>query len=135
MTRIATMGTSSCATIALAGFKQGQEDINENYLANKKPTNNKGMDVKAFYDKIIYPTSQPLGHTKEYAFDELMEAIENSSLASKFIIVTLNDYQENMKDKYWPGRLKHWGFTKIDKTKNSIGTVNHIYTVNPSRVD
>lgn len=135
MTRIATMGTSSCATIAIAGFKDGQKDLNEAYIAD--PSTFKGADemsVDKFYDKILYPVSQPLGHTDEYPFQALMEALDESSMAHKFVIATLNSHQYNGLGGYWRHQLEKHGFELIDKTDNEIGSICYIFTRNHNRV-
>jgi hypothetical protein len=132
MTRVATMGVSSCATIALAGWKEGQRELNEAYKKDPKsfkaPTT--GMSVKAFCDDIIYPTSQPLGHTHELPFEKLMQDLEKSGLKNKFMIATLNLYQYQGNKNYWPNELNRWGFVLIDKVNNDIGTINYIYVRN-----
>ena len=134
MTHLATMGTSSCATISIGNFgKYGKDqiDLNKKYLADRKSFKLKGMSVAQFYDKILYPTSQPLGTTGEYPFDRLMEELEDSPMNDKFTIITLNEGQN--KEEHWQERLKHWGFFLIDQTKNNIGSMNYIYTRNRAR--
>lgn len=137
MTRIATMGTSSCATIAIAGFKAGQMEVNEEY--RKDPDNfvlkGDGLTVEEFYSKVLYPTTQPLGNTKEYPFDMLMKELDASSMNDKFIIVTLNAAQYNQNSGYWPERLKEHGFEVMDKTKNAIGSLCYIFVRNKARRD
>lgn len=134
MTKLATMGTSSCATIALQGFKDEDLALNKNYEEGKDfecPPN----DVDWFYNKILYPTRQDLGRTDTMPFELLMKQLDASRMKDKFIIATLNAYQFNQHNGYWPQRLEKWGFKLIDKTKNNIGSVNYIFTRNIARVD
>lgn len=136
MTRIATMGTSSCATIAIAGFKDPHYVMNEQYRAdpNAFELPEEGLTVQQFQDQVITPIKQPLGHTKEYPFDMLMKAMDKQqTLAGKFIIITLNSYQMNNHDGYWVDRLTEWGFEKIDTTKNNQGGLCTVFTRNRSR--
>lgn len=133
MTRIATMGTSSCATIAIAGFKQSQIEVNEQFRKDGSFEDTEGRTVDQFYHNILYPTDQPLGHTKEYPFDKLMQELDNSSMKDKFTIATLNAEQFNAKGGYWQERLKEWGFELMDKTKNNIGTLCYIFVRNRAR--
>ena len=131
MTRLATMGTSSCATIAIQGFKTADKAMNEAYLADPAgyavPTVG---TVQSFYDMVLYPTQQDLGRTGDYPFELLMKEIMEGSMKSKFKLLTLNAGQ-NMH--YWPEQLAKHGFILIDKTKNSIGTMNYIYAQSPNR--
>ena len=135
MTRLATMGTSSCATLAIAGFKADSKQLNEAFIntpqAYSEPS--EGMNVSEFYNNIIYPTSQPLGHTKEYPFEKLMKDLEKHTLGTKFTIVTLNQAQYTMDDSYWPKQLEKWGFELVDKTNNAIGSMCYIFTRNNNR--
>ena len=135
MTRIATMGTSFCATIAIAGFGHGQKELNEAYIAD--PSTFKGaidMSVQDFYKKILYPTSQPLGHTDDYPFTALMEALDQSDMKDKFIILTLNQHQYGGLGGYWREQVEKWGFVLIDKTNNAIGQPCFIMTRNNARM-
>lgn len=146
MTRAATMGTSSCATFAIAGFKQDHIDENEKYRAD--PDNyvldqsnfstkypGKGT-VGEWFSEFIGPTSQPLGATKDYPFDMLMEEIKkHGTCYDKFTIATLNEFQQEGNDQYWPKRLTEHGFELIDKTQNNMGTVCYVYTRNFARVE
>lgn len=140
MTHVATMGTSSCATIAVGGFKDAMggvpllgKDANEAYKNDPQTfkNNSEGLTVKEFYDDILYPTRQDLGRTKEYPFEQLMEEIANSSLKTKYVVITLNNDQQ--MNGYWPKEIERWGFELVDKTNNSIGSMNWIYTRNPNR--
>lgn len=135
MTKLSTMGTSSCATIALQGFKDEQYELNENYINEGKSIGGGGHTVEQFYDKVLYPTKQELGRTKDYPFTQLMEEIGKTAMNDKFIIATLNAYQFNTKDHYWPKQLAKWGFQLIDKTENNIGSTCYIYTRNQAVVD
>lgn len=134
MTHIATMGTSSCATIAIGGFKDPVgKTLNEKYIKNPDEfvlELDGGFSVEEFYKKILYPSSQPLGRTGDYPFELLMEELDKSKMSSKYVVITLNSYQ-NMS--YWPKQLSKWGFKLVDKTKNEIGTMNYIYIRNPNR--
>lgn len=131
MSRVATMGASSCATIAVSGFKKTDEKLNEDYKIGVYSKEKDGHSVQDFYDKVLYPTAQNLGRSKEYPFNKLMELIDDGPLYSKFIIAVLNEQQQ--KGGYWPNILEEHGFALIDKTKNDIGSVNHIYTRNHNR--
>ena len=135
MTRVATMGTSSCATIAIAHFKGDNYDDNEKYLADKSSFVEPKNSVEGFYQDVLYPTSQPLGHSDEYPFDALMDAIDESDMRDKFIIATLGKSQTILKDGYWPKRLEARGFSLLEKTKNDIGEVCFIYTRNRNKVE
>lgn len=134
MTRIATMGTSSCATIAMAGFKGQHYEMNEKYLADPSSFVEPQNSVQQFYSNILYPTSQPLGHTDEYPLEALMKSLDNSSMKTKFVIATLNQTQRNMKDNYWPKQLAKWGFVLSYATKNTIGQNCFVYIRNPNAI-
>lgn len=133
MTRIATMGTSSCATIAIAGFKGDQVTADKQYLDDpssfQEPT--EGLSVAGFYSNILYPVSQPLGHTHELPFEKLMKDLDASPMKTKFTIATLNSTQQN--GEYWPERLKSWGFNLIDATDNTIGQRCYVWARNANR--
>ena len=135
MTKLATMGTSSCATIAIGGFK-GKEayDLNESYRANPDEFVEPENSVGDFYENVLYPTTQKLGRTDDYPFDALMAAINESSMKDKFIIATLNQYQMNYKDGYWPARFAEHGFTMFDATKNNIGQPCFLFSRNLARI-
>lgn len=136
MPHVATMGTSSCATISIGGFKTGDTIAqNEAYKADKTVPKTTGMTVKEFYSKVLYPTSQPLGKSCDLPFTKLMEDIEESSLKTKLVMATLNQYQYNGNDRYWHNELKSWGFVLVAKTKNTIGSVNYVYMRNPNAVE
>ena len=137
MTHVATMGTSSCATIAIGGFK-GQEamDINEAFKAgadSKYDTSRSSLDVNEFYSKILHPLAQVLGRTKDMPFTELMQEVDKSYMKSKFIIATLNDFQRNHNNEYWPKELAKFGFEWVDETKNDIGMMCHVYVRSNNR--
>ena len=136
MSRISTMGTFSCATIAIAGFKPEHRAADQKYLADKDPLIAKAAEksIQHFYNTVLYPTSQPLGKSDEFPFEALMEALNGHAMGDKFIIATLNQHQTQVDDGYWAKRLAHWGFELIDKTNNSIGQVCMIYTRNRNRV-
>jgi hypothetical protein len=135
MSRIATMGTSSCATIALAGFKQGQKELNEAFKAGLWEGNKQDAfdSVKNFWSKTLYPTSQPLGATDEFPFTLLMKALDESRMVDKFIIATLNEHQQQGLGGYWAKELTAHGFKLVDKTKNNIGSMCYIYIRNNAR--
>lgn len=142
MTKLATMGTSSCATIAIQGFGNRDKGANEAYITGGAHIfEDEGISVGEFYDEILYPTEQDLGRTRDYPFEELMELIESvegdcgGSMEDKYTVATLNAYQFNADDKYWPEQFKRWGFELVDKTKNSIGSICYIYVRNKARVD
>lgn len=148
MTMLQTMGTSSCATIALGFFKRNlfnkewggsQKDLNELYKEDPVkffktyPIPSDG-DVEDFYIDIIYPTIQELGKTADLPFEYIMEKIDEGEFKNKFIIATLNEYQQGAEG-YWPRELERWGFECVDKTNNDIGGMNYIYTRNKGRPD
>lgn len=136
MSRLSVMGTASCATISLCGFKTPDKHLNEEYINTpdkfKEFKVKDGLTVNEFYNQILYPTAQELGRTGNYPFQLLMELIDKSMMEDKFTIVTLNAHQ-NMG--YWPKHLKKWGFELVDKTKNNLGTMCYIYTRNRARRD
>jgi hypothetical protein len=136
MTHIATLGTSSCATIAIGGFKEPNKEKNDAYIDNTKTFKDDavGMSVKEFSDKVLYPVSQPLGRTKDYPLEQLMQELERSALAGKLIIATLNQNQYMGNNLYWHKQLKKWGFKLFTKTNNNWGSVNYMYIRNPSEV-
>ena len=127
MSKLATMGTSSCATIAVQGFGTGD------FKEEKAYQNTNGMSVQGFYNEVLYPTTQDLGRTCDYPFSALMEAIDRSSMESKFMIATLNSYQYQQDDKFWPKLLESFGFQLNDKTYNSIGSMCYIFIRNNNR--
>lgn len=133
MSRLATMGTFSCATIAVSGFKDGDVIFNKEYEADpdKFVLKTEGMSVEEFYSKVLFPVSQPLGKTKEYPFSMLMNEIDKSKMHDKFTILVLNEYQYS--GGYWTEVVKKFGFELIDKTKNNIGSINYIFTRNKAR--
>ncbi len=145
MTRVVTMGTFSCATIALAGFKGTNYEDNEAYrkgeFEHTIPAGRKSL--RDFWDAVLMPISQPLGETAEYPFDMLMDEVDagwgdygpKSKLGGKFIIATLNSTQAAWQYGYWPARLAARGFALIDKTNNSSGETCYIYTRNNNRVE
>lgn len=135
MTKLATMGTSSCATIAIGGFKgQAAYNLNEAYRAASDEFKEPENCVQSFYNDILHPTTQDLGRTDDYPFDALMKAIDESSMQDKFIIATLNQYQMTYKDGYWPNRLAEHGFTMFDATKNNIGMPCFLFSRNLARI-
>jgi len=137
MTHVATMGCSSCATIAIGGFKAGQKEINDAYLKDPKSfvEPKEGLTLDGFYNNVLYPTSQPLGKTKEYPFEKLMQDLKTSSMSSKFVIATINQGQYMGNERYWHKQLVKWGFQLFKKANNSIGSVNYIYFRNPNEVE
>lgn len=139
MTRLASAGTSSCAVMSIAHFKNGigclgpQKNIdwNEEYKKTRKKVKvEKGVDW--FRDSILGPTTQPLGATDEMPFEQLMEDIDGPSndLSDKTIFVTLNDNQFYGNGEYWPGELERWGFKYMFKSNNSWGEMNHVFVRN-----
>lgn len=141
MTRLATMGTSSCATLALQGFK------NEDILLEKafkekgdkavypKPHSKDGnnLNVADFYSQILYPTTQNLGRTGDYPFSYLMDLIQgHRTMKGKFIVITINSVEYNRG--FWPEKFEGRGFKLLDVTKNSLGgQLNYIYVFNEAR--
>ena len=73
---------------------------------------------------------RPTWLTGDYPFELLMKDIMSGSMGSKFKLLTLNA-EQNMN--YWPEQLAKHGFVLIDKTKNSIGSMNFIYAQSPNR--
>ena len=135
MTKIATMGTASCATIAIQWFKNG-DAMNDAYLANPDPKIKELalQEAKNFYSNILYPVRQDQGRTEtDLPFTAIMEAIEATGLRNKYIAAVINQSQQSGKDGYWPKQLEKWGFTLIDVTDNDIGGLNYIYTRNRLR--
>lgn len=144
MSFLQTMGTHSCATIAIGSFKGDNYERNEEYLAdkNKGPSLIKTDKVGAmkpvgtvdnFYNQILYPTIQDLGRTVDYPFDMLMDEIDKSCMHDKYTVVTLHEAQMNFQNGYWPNRLKERGFDLVDRTKNNIGSMNYIFVRNKAR--
>ena len=135
MPHVATMGCSSCATISIGGFKSGDtKGINEKYKADGTVPETSGKSVKEFYNKVLYPTSQPLGKSRDLPFTKLMEDIRDSYLNTKMCMAVLNEYQYQGDDKYWHTELKKWGFRLKTKCKNDIGSINDVYWRNPNHV-
>lgn len=137
MPHVATMGTFSCATIAIGNFKGFTKAQNEAYKADPKsfPAPTDGLSVAKFSSSILYPTSQPLGKTYDRPLEAIMQEIEESNLNEKYIIATLNSAQYIGDNGYLPDELNRWGFQLVDKTKNNWGSVNYIYTRNRSKVE
>ena len=136
MSYVATMGTSSCATIAIGGFKDGQHALNEAYKAN--PTTfvppSVGYSVEQFYSKVLYPTAQELGRSHDLPLEKMMQGIDACDLKGKFIIATFNQTQWLAKDGYWAKELRRHGFKLVTKTNNDIGSMNYIYIRAPLEV-
>jgi len=136
MPHVATMGTSSCATISIGGFKSGDSyTINEKYKEDGTVPETDGLSVSEFYSQILYPVSQPLGRSRDLPFQKLMEDIKGSSLSSKLVMATLNESQYMARDGYWHQELKKYGFELVTKCNNSIGSTNYVYMRNPSVVE
>ena len=162
MTKVATMGTSSCAVLALQEFKTFtrdssldgmykhnplgmtcQIDANNSYLEGKvsveeweKFVNSVGhLTANEFYNSVISPLKQDLGRSGQYPFDMLMDVIDNHSMGTKYIVATLNSSQRFASDGYWHNRLLARGFAQVDATDNNIGQVCFIYTRNENRVE
>jgi hypothetical protein len=131
MAYVATMGCSSCATIAIGGFKGSQIEINDSYKQSGTVPLSDGYTPAEFYSKILYPTEQKLGRSKDLPFQKLMEDIDKTSLKNKFTILTINQSQFFSKDKYWDKEFKRWGFALVHKTGNTIGETNYIYVRAP----
>jgi hypothetical protein len=135
MPRISTAGTASCAMISIGHFKSSTVEANEKYKKDKLFTPPKDeLSAKGFYDKILYPTKQELGWTYNMPFERLMEELDNSSLKSKYVLVTLNHSQFFGNNQYWPKELRRHGFTLFEKTNNSIGGLNYMFSRNPQKV-
>lgn len=134
MTRIATAGMYSCATIAISGFKDVDRDLNDDYEKDAKSFKGlkDGLTARKFYNDVLYPTSQPLGKTGEYPFTRMMEEIDDCNLSTKLIVAALPEFQ--LADGYWRQRLEKWGFKEITKTQNTIGSVNTLFIRNPNEV-
>lgn len=140
MTHVATSGTGSCATISISRFKGDNYTNNIAYM-NGKPLEELSFSEKSdsnltpsqFYNEILYPTSQPLGKSKEVPFEALMEGIENCGLRRKMIFVALNEQQSLANDGYWVEQLKRWEFVEVDRVNNDIGMMNRIFIRNVNR--
>lgn len=141
MSRLQTMGTSSCATGAI-GFFKNTEEANEKYKADpkefRKNFKHDDLTVNEFYNQVLYPTRQDLGRTSNMPFRMLMDDILNSPMHTKFLIATLNDTQFHQKyndiDQYWVRELEAYDFIVIDETINSIGKMrNYVFVRNPNR--
>lgn len=130
MSRIQTMGTSSCACIAISGFKEADRLLEERFLEGTWKEPSRGKTVDGFYSEVLYPTTQELGRTKNYPFTLLMDLIDESAMGGKFTIAVLAAFQRDS----WEHKLEERGFKLIDKTDNEIGTTNYIYTRNNNRV-
>ena len=135
MSRLATMGTASCATIALSGFSMLDIKRDQEYLSDPSSFKYPNKSVWWFYEKILYPTEQVLGRTDEYPFTRLMQEINQSKMKDKFIITTLSKSQTQFEDGYWLDKLEEFDFVLLEKTKNNIGEVCHIFTRNYARVE
>lgn len=148
MTRIATSGTYSCATISISGFSDYDRDINNKFLKDgtaepkKFPILKKDGDTiysemtpAQFYSKVLYPISQPLGCTKDYPFDNLMDVLEDMEMKGKMIFAILNEHQYFVADHYWPKALERRGFSLVDTTRNSIGTNCFLFIRNFNRIE
>lgn len=134
MPHVATMGTSSCATISIGWFKGDTIAENEAFKNEGTVPETEGMEVKEFYNDVLYPVSQPLGRSRNLPFRKLMQDIDACALKTKLVMVTLNHSQYMQKSRYWHKELTEVGFKLITKTKNSIGSVNYVYMRNPSEV-
>ena len=128
MTKLATMGASSCGTIAIQGFKNEDIVLEQEYLKTGE-FNEPEENVQWFYDEVLYPTDQDLGRTADYPFTLLMDRIDQSGMCSKFIIAVLAEFQL----MEWEDKLKARGFEQMDKTYNEIGCWNFIFVRNLNR--
>lgn len=143
MTRLATMGTSSCATMAISGWKSEDKVLEEAYLAGnfkydpEADTARGDVPLHLVPGKLIYPLSQPMGESYDYPFSFIMDWLDgvievngtkNPSIGAKFIILTLNDSQYQIG--YWKDKIEARGFKKIDQSWNNAGEMNHIFTRN-----
>lgn len=136
MTKLATMGTSSCATMALQGFREEDIQLNRKWMSGELDFAEPNFSVRRFYDDVLYPITQDLGRTDDYPFDLLMKRINNHiKMGKKFLIATLDPYQVFIAGgSYWLPRLEHWGFEHIHTTKNSIGDKdNYIFVRDPNK--
>lgn len=138
MTHLATMGTDSCATFSIAGFKN-QRDSNEAYKASP-PSNGLSVGIelaKGFYNRTILPISQPLAKSNELPFEQIMQGVDaDYKLKAKFCAITINHTQFMGDGKYWPKEFKRWGFVLSHKTANNSmgGVINYIYIRDPAAV-
>lgn len=145
MTRLATMGTSSCATLSISGWHTEDKKLQELYENGgykydpDAKTERGDCSLTQFGDKLLYPLSQPMGETYDYPFSLIMDYLDNvnelgvhkTSLGAKYIAITVSDYQHNAD--FWPPRLAERGFEKIDQTHNNAGELCHIYVRNTNR--
>lgn len=151
MTRIATMGTSSCATISIQGFKSQDMVINKKYMDNpgawKGPTpfdsggeysTESVGSVGSFYERILYPTDQDLGYTHDYPFDALMKELSGHKMNDKLICAVVphsnNGWGSEVAD-YFFERLHAWGFHLRERTMNSIGGTNYLWIRSEQETD
>lgn len=140
MTKIATMGTSSCATIAIQGFtnKDGYDHYLEELKYQGAPVKDRkkfvpNKDAKWFYDTVLFPVIQELGRTEDMPFSLCMEQIDKGPLKTKYIVVTLNDFNFNFQNYFWPKLLRKHKFSLVSTTKNSIGgAINYVFVRNPN---
>jgi hypothetical protein len=135
MTYACVTGTASCAMFSIGWFKGGKE-INENYQKDPKSFKypDGGMPVSDFSNKVLLPTSQPVGRTYDLPFTKLMEDISSTGLDKKLIWATLNQAQFVGDDGYWRKELEKHGFKLMCKTKNNWGSVNYMFARNPAEI-
>lgn len=135
MARLSTMGTASCATMAIGYFKYDKIEDNELYLhEGKRKEYINDHDVDWWLDEILTPLEQELGQTDSVPFDQLMDDIEeDDTLNRKFCICTLNAFQHDTNG-YWKDRLIARGFRHFHTTKNNMGGINYLYLRDPAEV-
>lgn len=153
MPRLATTGNTSCASMAIGGFKFRWDPIkdNEEYLADKnnyvlyensdcklddlERSAKSSLSVGDWFNKIMFPVAQDLGESRDYPFDMLMDLIEkNEDTHTKHLSVLINQRQYMEKDMYWPKRFKERGFKLCNKFNNDIGYVNYLFEKTPLSV-
>lgn len=136
MTTLCVMGTRSCATISIGGFKGDNYDRNEAYKKDKSSFNENNLTktVQWFRDNILMPISQPVDQTDDYPFQALMDAIDESDMKPKALFAVLNQSQLQINSGYWKKELLRNGFTLIGKNQNNWGSMNYIFVRNMTMV-
>lgn len=151
MAYLATTGTHSCAVLSIGGVKCAttvSETMYESYKSkDKKLTEEQvkkvsdlykscAVDVGNFYNKILYPVSQPLGSTRRhYPFSMLMDVInKHPRLRGKPIFMVLADFQK-VAGKVNINTLKEYGFKLHSKTNNNLGGICYILIKNDKPVE
>ena len=131
MTRVATSGTHSCAAISISGFGDKDRQMEEEYIRDGEFYYTSNKTVYWFYNKILYPTTQPLGKSESVPFSFLMKELDENGMKNKYMTAVLN--VEQIFDGYWIKKLKEHGFKMMDETFNDIGMMCYIFIRNFGR--